>query len=348
MKNNETGRSRGFGFVTFADPENVMRALENCPHSLDGRTIDPKPCNPRSMHKPKRTGGYPKIFLGGLPANITETDLRNFFSRYGNVMEIVIMYDQEKKKSRGFGFLSFETDEAVDLATADHFVNINGKQVEIKKAEPRDGSSHNNSMNVDSYQWASTPTMPMGNGMGGPPINMGPMGMNQGGYQQWGGSQQPQQNYGGYGSNASNASFQAGWGGPPPQQWGNNYPQQSQGYAPYDYGTYAANSTTPNAAGPYGSATSGNWNSWNVQTNLPNAGSTAGSTGGEMYSRPQSGPNMPPTPTGNLSKPGSDYSGYGAQYGQNYQYEQQQQQPAFNNRPRSGYGADSQQTYAAF
>ena len=42
MKNNESGRSRGFGFVTFADPDNVGRALENCPHNLDGRTIDPK------------------------------------------------------------------------------------------------------------------------------------------------------------------------------------------------------------------------------------------------------------------------------------------------------------------
>ena len=31
-----------YRFVTFADPENVKRALENCPHNLDGRTIDPK------------------------------------------------------------------------------------------------------------------------------------------------------------------------------------------------------------------------------------------------------------------------------------------------------------------
>lgn len=41
------------------------------------------------------------MFLGGLPSNITETDLRVFFGRYGKVMEVVIMYDQEKKKSRG-------------------------------------------------------------------------------------------------------------------------------------------------------------------------------------------------------------------------------------------------------
>lgn len=29
-------------FRTFADADNVQRALENCPHNLDGRTIDPK------------------------------------------------------------------------------------------------------------------------------------------------------------------------------------------------------------------------------------------------------------------------------------------------------------------
>lgn len=114
------------------------------------------------------------MFLGGLPPNITETDLRTFFCRYGNVMEVVIMYDQEKKKSRGFGFLSFENEGAVERATSDHFVHISGKQVEVKKAEPRDGNQNsNNSMSTDSYQWGSPQAPPMGNGqMGGPPMNM--------------------------------------------------------------------------------------------------------------------------------------------------------------------------------
>lgn len=39
MKNSESGRSRGFGFVTFSDPGNVGLVLQNGPHQLDGRTV---------------------------------------------------------------------------------------------------------------------------------------------------------------------------------------------------------------------------------------------------------------------------------------------------------------------
>lgn len=339
MKNNETGRSRGFGFVTFADPDNVDRALENGPHTLDGRTIDPKPCNPRSMHKPKRSGGYPKVFLGGLPPNVTETDLRNFFSRYGQVMEVVIMYDQEKKKSRGFGFLSFENDLSVDRATAEHFVNLNGKQVEIKKAEPRDGAQ-GMPMSGDSYHWGGAQGNPMGGPMGngqmsGPPMGGMPMGAGNmmGGYQSWGSQQQG--GYGGYGQYGANAS-QGGWGAPP--QWNAGYnaaPHQNQGqYGQYDlYGS----STAAGSAGGYGS---GNWN-WN------NSGPTSAGTA-EMYSqaRPQGGPTAgPPSATGTASKPGSDYSGYGAG---GYNYYQNDQSSSYNTRPRSAYGGNEGSTQAPY
>ncbi|XP_018570774.1 heterogeneous nuclear ribonucleoprotein 27C isoform X3 [Anoplophora glabripennis] len=289
MKNAESGRSRGFGFVTFADPSNVNVVLQNGPHTLDGRTIDPKPCNPRTLQKPKKGGGYPKVFLGGLPSNVTETDLRSFFTRFGKVMEVVIMYDQEKKKSRGFGFLSFEDDEAVERCVSEHFVNLNGKQVEIKKAEPRDGSGGNKMGGADPSSAWGPPQAPMGmmqgpNGqMGGPPMNLGaPMGPNMmQSYQGWGTSPQ-QQSYAGYGTPSGPGSYQ-GWGAPPapqgpPPQWGNNYagPPQQQGYGSYGY------------------------------------------IAGDMYSRGQSGPGGPATPSappnmsssGSNSKPGSDYSSY--------------------------------------
>ena len=39
MHNPQTGRSRGFGFVTFEDPMNVDAVLNSGPHTLDGRTV---------------------------------------------------------------------------------------------------------------------------------------------------------------------------------------------------------------------------------------------------------------------------------------------------------------------
>lgn len=208
------------------------------------------------MQKPKiRGGSFPKVFLGGLPSNVTETDLRMFFGRYGKVMEVVIMYDQEKKKSRGFGFLSFEDDASVDRVTSEHYVTLNGKQVEIKKAEPRDGSTNHNKMNQDPNQMNSNwgpgpiggaPMMPTGNPngqMNAPPMNMMTTTPNMmGGYQAGWNSQQQNFSYGGPNPAPGpyNQGMNQGWGpaapqappqGPPPHQWGNyNATQQTQGY----------------------------------------------------------------------------------------------------------------------
>ncbi|XP_049837342.1 heterogeneous nuclear ribonucleoprotein 27C isoform X5 [Schistocerca gregaria] len=267
MKNSESGRSRGFGFVTFSDPANVSLVLQNGPHQLDGRTIDPKPCNPRSLQKPKRSNSFPKVFLGGLPSNVTETDLRMYFSRFGKVMEVVIMYDQEKKKSRGFGFLSFEDDEAVERCVAEHFVNLNGKQVEIKKAEPRDAGKMSDG---PPNQWGPPQGPPMGMGggmgmggpngqmggpMGGPMGPMGPPGNMMQGYQGWGTPQQTQ--YPGYGAPSGPGGYQ-GWGAPPgpqgqqmpPPQWGSNYggPPAQQGYGSYAGATPGPGPAAPGAA----------------------------------------------------------------------------------------------------
>jgi RNA-binding protein Musashi len=159
------------------------------------------------------------------------------------------MYDQEKKKSRGFGFLSFEDEASVDRVTTEHYITLNGKQVEIKKAEPRDGSS-NHKMNQDLNQSAGSHWGPPGqigmmqgpNGqMNAPPMNMmGSMQPNMMNYQGWGASAaQQQQNYG-YG-NPNPGYNQQGWGhqppqpqGPPPPQWGNyNATQQTQQYGQY-------------------------------------------------------------------------------------------------------------------
>lgn len=240
MKNPESGRSRGFGFVTFADPANVDAVLSSGPHQLDGRTIDPKPCNPRTLQKPKRGANVPKVFLGGLPPNVTETDLRSFFDRYGKVVEVVIMYDQERRRTRGFGFVSFETDDAVERLVGEHYVSINGKQVEIKRAEPRDGRSAAMGRQTG---WGAM----MGNPMG----HMGPPGGMMQGYQGWGTPPQ-QSGYPPQGYNPGGGQSYQGWGAAPSQgqqmpQWGSygTTPQQSYGYGErFTTSLYSNSSTT--------------------------------------------------------------------------------------------------------
>ncbi|CAJ0947911.1 unnamed protein product, partial [Ranitomeya imitator] len=97
MKDKTTNQSRGFGFVKFKDPNCVGTVLASRPHTLDGRNIDPKPCTPRGM-QPERTRpreGWQqksprtesnksnKIFVGGIPHNCGEAELRDYFKRFG-------------------------------------------------------------------------------------------------------------------------------------------------------------------------------------------------------------------------------------------------------------------------
>uniref|UniRef100_A0A8D2MN54 DAZ-associated protein 1 n=1 Tax=Zonotrichia albicollis TaxID=44394 RepID=A0A8D2MN54_ZONAL len=142
MKDKTTNQSRGFGFVKFKDPNCVGTVLASRPHTLDGRNIDPKPCTPRGM-QPERTRpkeGWQKgsrsdnnksnkIFVGGIPHNCGETELREYFKKFGVVTEVVMIYDAEKQRPRGFGFITFEDEQSVDQAVNMHFHDIMGKKV---------------------------------------------------------------------------------------------------------------------------------------------------------------------------------------------------------------------------
>ncbi|KAB0391036.1 hypothetical protein E2I00_006606 [Balaenoptera physalus] len=141
MKDKTTNQSRGFGFVKFKDPNCVGTVLASRPHTLDGRNIDPKPCTPRGM-QPERTRpkeGWQKgprsdnsksnkIFVGGIPHNCGETELREYFKKFGVVTEVVMIYDAEKQRPRGFGFITFEDEQSVDQAVNMHFHDIMGKK----------------------------------------------------------------------------------------------------------------------------------------------------------------------------------------------------------------------------
>ncbi|XP_063057126.1 DAZ-associated protein 1 isoform X7 [Engraulis encrasicolus] len=180
MKDKSTNQSRGFGFVKFKDPNCVRTVLETKPHNLDGRNIDPKPCTPRGMQpeKTRTKEGWKagksdsnkskKIFVGGIPHNCGEPELRDYFNRFGVVTEVVMIYDAEKQRPRGFGFITFEAEQSVDQAVNMHFHDIMGKKVEVKKAEPRDSKAPGPGQ-IAASQWGPRGILSAANGWTAPP-----------------------------------------------------------------------------------------------------------------------------------------------------------------------------------
>jgi len=147
MKDPTTRRSRGFGFVTFADPSSVDKVLTNGPHELDGKKIDPKIAFPKRAH-PKMVTRTKKVFVGGLSAPTTLEDVKNYFQQFGRIEDAMLMFDKQTNRHRGFGFVTFESEDVVDKVCEIHFHEINNKmtsdatptvlcQVECKKPNRR-------------------------------------------------------------------------------------------------------------------------------------------------------------------------------------------------------------------
>jgi RNA recognition motif-containing protein len=80
-----------------------------------------------------------KYFIGGLQVKCTEDDVRESFSKYGAVKQIVIMRERATNKSRGFGFVQFH--ERVNLIPPGkesvYGYLVCGRAVELKHAVPR-------------------------------------------------------------------------------------------------------------------------------------------------------------------------------------------------------------------
>ncbi|XP_006302405.2 RNA-binding protein 1 [Capsella rubella] len=167
-KERASGKPRGFAFVRFANDYDVVRALKDT-HCILGKYVDVRKAirrhemfyQPFSMpyveSKVKQNNGglhempsngnthrTKKIFVGGLSSNTTEEEFRSYFERFGRTTDVVVMHDGVTNRPRGFGFVTYDSENSVEVVMQSSFHELSDKRVEVKRAIPKEGIQSNN------------------------------------------------------------------------------------------------------------------------------------------------------------------------------------------------------------
>jgi RNA recognition motif-containing protein len=77
-----------------------------------------------------------KIYVGNLPFDATEDDIRSLFAEHGSVSSVALITDRQTGAPRGFGFVEMESgaDQAIK-ALDDHA--LNGRNLKVNEAKPK-------------------------------------------------------------------------------------------------------------------------------------------------------------------------------------------------------------------
>ncbi len=81
-----------------------------------------------------------KIFVAGLPYDLDDAELEEFFEKFGTVASAKVSIDRETGKSRGFGFVEMPNDtEAKEAIEGLNDISLGRKTLVVKQAEEKQG-----------------------------------------------------------------------------------------------------------------------------------------------------------------------------------------------------------------
>jgi len=79
------------------------------------------------------------IYVGNLPYNVTEEELKEAFSKFGEVSSVNVITDKYSGQSKGFGFVEMEKNsEAEEAIKALNESSLKGRDIKVNQAKPRD------------------------------------------------------------------------------------------------------------------------------------------------------------------------------------------------------------------
>jgi RNA recognition motif-containing protein len=78
------------------------------------------------------------IYVGNLPYNVTEEDLRAAFEQFGQVASANVIRDQYSKQSKGFGFVEMPVSSEAEAAINGlNGKDLGGRTLKVNEARPR-------------------------------------------------------------------------------------------------------------------------------------------------------------------------------------------------------------------
>ena len=125
-----TRRSLGYAYVNFHQLPDAERALDTMNFSM----IKGKPCRIMwSQRDPSlRKSGVGNIFVKNLHESIDNKQLYDTFSLFGNILSCKVVTDRETGKSKGYGYVHYETAEAANAAIEKlDGMLIDGQEVQV-------------------------------------------------------------------------------------------------------------------------------------------------------------------------------------------------------------------------
>lgn len=78
-----------------------------------------------------------QVYVGNLPYRVSEDDLREYFSRYGETQSVRIIRDFKTGRSKGYAFVTYLSSDHANAALAAHGQDMRGRSMVVRIAKPR-------------------------------------------------------------------------------------------------------------------------------------------------------------------------------------------------------------------
>lgn len=135
-----------YAFVTFQEEESVVEVL-NTNHRFRGRSISLSRAKDQTKNKKpeKFIEDARKIFVGGIPNQVTLEEFRQYFTQFGDIVDILLPLKSRRSKiNSGYGFVTFRDPRSAKAVINNNKKHIlRAKWIDVKIANPRNSTSPN-------------------------------------------------------------------------------------------------------------------------------------------------------------------------------------------------------------